>query len=358
MEKKHILNTENDRISVSFLATNQIIEENVIKPVEKEMRNGEMVYWGELNNYPQYIEDLYLNVSTFKSIIDGATDYICGNDIILNIPDMINKKGHTIKDIIKFIAKDLVKYGGFALNIVKNKLGTVAEIYYIDFKKVRTNKDHTKFYYTDDWTKSYGRLKCTEIESFWSGAPSSILYYTNDVNYTYPIAPISAAVNSCEMSKMISQLHYNDLNNGFNASYIVNFNNGKPTDEQKSEIEHNFYNKFCGPLNTSRPLLSFNNNKTQETTITKIESNDFDKKYDTLVEYTRQDIFTAFRCSPILFGIEQENIGFNNQEYNEAYQLWYRTFIQPRQQIIKDMFDKIFNVENCIDIEKFNLSLD
>jgi len=356
MEQTNTSNT-NNQIQISFLAIDQFVEDNIIRPVEKEIKPGEMVYWGQDNSYPNYIEDLYLNVPTFKTIIDGCVDYICGNKIINNSPLKVNKRGQNMTDIVKGISKDLVKFGGFALNVIKNQLGQVIEIYYIDFKKIRTNKENTKFYYTENWNKSYGRLKTTEIKNFYSDSNSTIYYYKNDVNYVYPIAPINAAVKSCEMERMITDYHYNNIVNGFNSSFIVNFNGGKPTDEQKSEIERNFYNKFMGPANASRPMLSFNNGKVQETTVTKIDKDDLDQKYTSLTDRTRQDIFTAFRCSPVLFGIEKENIGFNNQEYTEAYKLFNRTFIQPRQEVIKETFNTILGMDNAITIVPFSLDL-
>lgn len=352
------MENKNEQVQVSFLATDKYIEDNIITPKEVEKKPGEMVYWGTLNNYPNYIEDLYLEVSTFKSLVDGATDYICGDEIISNI-NMINKQGHSISDIVRYIAKDLVKYGGFALNVIKNKFGGVTNIYYIDFKKLRTNKSNTMFYYTENWSKSYGRLKYTEMPNFFSSdAPSSIYYYKNDLNYTYPVAPIAAAIKSCEIERMVSDYHLNNITNGFNSSFIVNFNSGKPTDEQKEEIERNFYNKFLGPKNASRPMLSFNNSKVQETTVTKIEKNNIDQQYTSLIDHSKQDIFTSFRCSPILFGIDQEKTGFSKNEYIEAFKLFNKTFVLPRQKIIINSLNKIFDVDNSIEIKPFTIVFD
>ena len=344
-----------NQVQVSFLATDKYIEDNIISPKEIEKKPGEMVYWGTSNDYPNYIEDLYLEVSTLKSIIDGSVDYICGDEIIDNIK-LINTKGHSIGDIVKYVAKDLVKYGGFALNVIRNKVGGIANIYYIDFKKLRSNKDNTIFYYTEKWDRSYGRLKYTEIPSFFSSdEPSTIFYYKNDLNYTYPVAPIAAAIKSCEIERLINNYHLNNIVNGFNSSYIINFNSGKPTDEQKAEIERNFYNKFLGPNNASRPMLSFNNSKVQETTVTKIDKDDLDQKYTSLVDHSKQDIFTSFRCSPILFGIDQEKTGFNANEYKETFKLFNKTFIQPKQDIIIKSLNKIFGTDNTIEIKPFNI---
>lgn len=347
-----------NQVKLSFLAIDQFVDTNIVTPNEKELKPGEMVIWGENNNYPDYIEDLYLNVSTFKSLVDGAVDYICGDEIINNTGKTVNKRGQSINDIIKCLARDLVKFGGFAINVVKNKLGDVAEIYYIDFKKIRTNVDNTKFYYTNNWNKSYGRLKLTEIQNYNSGEISTIYYYKNDFNYTYPIAPIAASIKSCEMERMINDYHLTNIQHGFNSSFIVNFNSGKPTDEQKSEIEKNFYNKFLGPNNAGRPMLSFNNNKDEETTITKIEKDDLEQKYNSLTDRTKQDIFTSFRCSPILFGIDQEKTGFSKNEYVETFKLFNKTFILPRQIILTNAFETIFGIENAIEIKPFTIRFD
>lgn len=360
----YTMNNDDKRVNVAFLAIDQYIEDNIVKPTEIEVKGKDFISWGDQNNYPDYIEDLYVNVSTLKSIIDGTSDYIIGDDIICNVAGFdvkVNRQGHTIKDIIKWVAKDLVKFGGFALNIVRNRLGTIAEIYYLDFKKVRSNKDNTKLYYSGDWGRSFGRVKYNEYPSFFNENEqgytygSTIFYYKNDVNYTYPISMFSAVTKACEIEKKIDTFHLNNVNNNFAGSYIVNFNSGRPTDEIKEEIERQFYDKFTGVQNAGRPMLSFNNSKDNEVTITKIEEEGFADKYKALSERTRQQIFTSVRCTPNLFGIPNETTGFNQQEYFEAYNLFDRTVIKPRQNEIVSAFDKIFGIKNSIEIKPFIL---
>ena len=180
--------TNKPNTNVKFLAIDQFVESNIVAPTEVNVKDRSFISWGEMNNYPDYIEDLYQNVSTLHSIIDGTTDYVCGNGIKVNVTNFetqINRRGETMEDLVSWIAKDLVKYNGFALNIVKNHLGTPAEIYYLDFRKVRSNKEGTKFYYSSDWGKSFGRVKYTEYDSFCSeegkDKPSTIFYYKNDI---------------------------------------------------------------------------------------------------------------------------------------------------------------------------------
>jgi hypothetical protein len=358
-------NNEKKQTNVKFLAIDQFVESNIVAPTEVFIKDRGFVGWGEVNNYPEYIEDLYQNVSTLHSIIDGTTDYVCGDSVkcnVINFEDKINRKGETIQDLINWIAKDLVKFNGFALNIVRNKLGTPAEIYYLDFKRVRSNKEGTKYYYSTDWGKSYGRVKYIEYDSFLTEEGdkkgSTIFYYKNDINRVYPTSIFSAAVIACETERKISEFHLNNISNSFSSNYIINFNNGRPSDEIQEEIEMEVYDKFCGVENSGRPMLSFNNNKDSETTVTKIDADSFADKYNALTARTKQEIFTSFRCSPILFGIDQEKTGFNANEYASAFRLFNKTVVEPFQNKIKSAFDKIFNTENSIEIKPFTINFD
>lgn len=353
------------QVSVSFLAVDQYIVDNIVKPIEKEFKDKGFIYWGEYNDYPDYIENLYKNVATLKSIIDGLTDYICGDDIEIKneiFSSFINSKGETLQDIIRYIAKDLGIYNGFALNIVKNKLGGIAEIYYLDFKKVRSNKEGTKFYYAKDWGKSAGRVKYVEYDSFFTEEgkkqPNTIFYYKNETNAVYPYPIYGAAVIACEIEKLINEYHINLVNNGFSANYIVNFNNGIPTDQQKEEIEYNFYEKFTGVENCGRPMLVFNNTKDNEATVTKVDTDNFADKYNSLADRSREQIFTAFRCSPILFGIDQQKTGFNANEYASAFKLFNKTIVEPYQKIIKKSFDKIFDTNDLVEFTPFTINFE
>ena len=361
--KKDIVKKE--KANVKCLAIDQYVTSNIVEPIEKFIKDKSFVAWGEMNNYPDYIDDLYQNVSTLHSIIDGITDYICGEGIETNLPSFFNytnKKGISIDEIINYIAKDLVKYNGFALNILKSKTGEISEIHYIDFKRVRSNKEGTKFYYSTEWNKSFGRSKYIEYNSFLSDEGkndfSTIFYYKNDVNRIYPTPTYGASVISCEIEKRINDYHLNNIVNSFSSNYIINFNNGKPSDEVQEEIEEEVNDKFCGSENAGRPMLSFNNGKENETTVTKIDVDSFADKYNALTKRTKQDIFTAFRCSPILFGIDQEKTGFNANEYAETFRLFNKTVIEPFQNKIIKAFDKIFKTKNVINIIPFKINFD
>lgn len=348
---------------VAFAAIDQYVVSNILSPTEKKTIGYKFVLWGDRNAWPQYIHNLYKIVPTVKSVINGSVDYVLGNNIKCNVSkfeDSVNKRGETWNDLIENIARDYYIYGGFAINVIRDKSGNVNGLYYLNMMNIRTDKDNNEFYYSDDWSKSYGRVKYTVYPKFNKDSrdASSVFYYKNDYNQTYPASIWEGSVKAAEIEKCIDEYHLNNVKNNFSGNYIVNFNNGQPSDAQKEEIESNFNEKYTGAENSGRVILSWNDSKDNETTIAKIESEDFGAKYDSLAKRVRQSIFTSFRATPNLFGIPTETTGFNSQEYEEAFKLYNRTQIRPLQIKIVDAIDKILGVKGSIEIAPFILNND
>ena len=153
-------NTEQNnppRRRISFAAIDQYVETYIVEPTEKEYSNREWVEWGTKNAYPDYILELYKNVPTLQSIINGNIDYIAGDDIaILPLqPEYengeMNRRGDTIREQVKDISFDYEKLGGFALQVIRGMGGDPVEVYYIDMGYLRANKECDVFYYCEKW---------------------------------------------------------------------------------------------------------------------------------------------------------------------------------------------------------------
>ena len=361
INKQLYIMDKNNKIQVSFSAINKKYEENIPQFVEKEGIK-EYILYGEDNQLPEYLYGLYNEVSTLRTIIEGTSDYVLGNDIKCNVSGFnveVNQKGDTLREIIKLISRDYLLYGGYALQIIRNKIGDVREIYYLDFKNVRTSKKNDVIYYSEEFGKKYVRTnKTVRFPKFVAEdktSPTSVLYVKNEKTKTYPIPRYSGALKSIEIERQISDYHLSALENGFNGSYIINFLNGVPDDEVKWEIEKNVSEKFCGSKNAGRILLNFANGKDNATTIDKLDVEDFGTKYESLNKWSKEQIFTAFQCSPIIFGSIAENKGFSRLEFTEAFELYNKTIVYNIQQMIIDNFDKIFGIKNSIEIIPFSL---
>ena len=369
-------NTEQNkpaRARISFAAIDPYIDTNIISPVEKFVSAKDLMEWGTRNSYPDYLLDLYNNVPTLRAIINGNIDFIAGDDVSIlpltqHLPNgIMNNRGDHIREQIKDISKDYEIYGGFALQIIRNLIGEVAEVYYIDMRFLRTNKEGNVFYYCEDWSKSV-RKDVVVYPAFmpnlnWDALDdearnrnaSSILYVKNVHTQVYPAPLYAASIKACEIERLIDDFHLSDINNHFVSSAIINFNNGIPDDDVKEQIEREFTEKFCGASNGGRTAFSWNPNKESATDIVEFEVKDFGERYKTLSDHSRQQIFTAFRANPNLFGIPTEGNGFANEQYAESFKLYNRTQIKPVQRMIADAYDKIYGQPKVLTIVPFSM---
>lgn len=365
------------RSAFSFAAIDSYLETNIVSPVEKVLAGRDMVEWGTRNAYPDYLLDLYNNVPTLRSIINGNIDYVAGDDVTI-IPlqeeftnQEMNMRGDTIREQVKDIAKDFEIYGGFALQVIRNLAGEVAEVYYIDMRYLRTNKEGDVFYYSEKWGKS-SRTDMVVYPAFlpkieWEKLSddernrhaSSILFVKNVHTQVYPAPLYAASVKACEIERLIDEFHLSDINNHFVSSAIINFNNGDPGQEIKSEIERDFNEKFCGASNGGRVAFSWNPNKESATDIVEFKMEDFGERYKALSQHSRTQIFTSFRAIPLLFGLTSEaNTGFSTEEFEQSFKLYNRTQIQPVQRMICDAYDKIYGQRGVLTIRPFSLGGD
>lgn len=350
--------------SVNLSALNPFILDNVTSPVEKEITGKDFVSFGDNNLYFNYLYDLYKETPTLNSVVNATVDYITGDDIVCNVANFetsVNNKGETMYDIIQKIAMDYVLFGGFAIQIIRNRIGEIAELYYVSFDKLRTNKDNTVIYYSDDWKKSYGRIKTTKFPKFNAKDinPTSIYYFKGNLTKTtYPLPMWNSATIPAEVEKKINLFHLNAISNGFMGSYLFNFNNGVPSDELKEEIEQNLNEKFAGAENAGRIMISFNNDYEHRTEPVKLDADDFADRYDALQKRTREQIFVAFRMSPTLAGIVTESNGFSTQEYSDTYKIFEKSTISPMQKDIIKVFDDIFSVKQSVTITPFQITFD
>ena len=362
------------RSGFSFAAIDQYVETNILLPTERLISNKDMVEWGTRNAYPDYLLELYNNVPTLRSIINGNIDYIAGDDV--NIAPLqpeytnseMNRRGDTIREQVKDIAKDFEIYGGFALQVIRNLAGEIAEIYYIDMRYLRTNKEGDVFYYSEKWGKGY-RTDVVVYPAFmpnldWGSLSdeeknrhaSSILFVKNVHTQVYPAPLYAASVRACEIERQIDEFHLSDINNHFVSSAIINFNNGDPGDEMKSEIERDLNEKFTGPSNGGRLMVSWNKNKESATDIVEFKVEDFGERYKALSQHSRTQIFTSFRAIPLLFGLTSEaNTGFSTEEFEQSFKLYNRTQIQPVQRMICDAYDKIYGLKGVLTIKPFSM---
>ena len=364
----------NIRSNVAFSALDPYLERNIVSPKETVVRGKDFVEWGDMNGYPDYLLELTKTVPTLRSIINGTVDFIVGDNVsIVPLhpdwkPGQMNKRGDTIAEQVEDLARDYETYGGYALQIIRDLMGRIAEIYYIDVRFLRMNKECDVFWYSEKWAEK-GKKDAVMYPAFrldiaekWATFTdeernrhaSSILYVKTTHSQVYPMPVYAASVKACEIERLVDDFWVNSVENGFSPSMIINFNNGEPTDQMKEEIEEEVTEKFTGPSNAGRFMLCWNKNKESATTFEVPQVTDFGEKYKALAENSRQKIFTAFRAYPNIFGLSTAT-GFSIEEFDSAFKLYNRTSVRPVQRMIADTYDKIYGAAGVLTITPFTL---
>ena len=337
--KNNKISSVANKVSIQLAALNPFVTTNLPTLTESNSGKGFVTY-GDDNRYPDFLLSLYDNVSTLRSVIDGCVDYVVGEGVFrdeecttpgIAVPD------ESLTELCRNITFDYYMFGGFCVEVLRNAYSGIATVNYIPFERVRSNEDKTKFYYSEDWSKSYGRVRSIEIPAYDPNSKDyrSFYYYSKNRRGVYPLPLWNSAIKAALTESKVNEYWLNGISNGFSSSALISLNNGVPEDEQKQEIEKYFTEKFTGSENAGRILLSFSPDKEHAPDILTLSTEDFSEKYKACVDRAREEIFIAFRAISNLFGLQKEGIGFNTQEYADAYTLFNKTVITPVRNIIK-----------------------
>lgn len=327
-------------------------------PQFKEAKGKEWVQYGEKNDFPNMLLELYDNAPKHRAIVDGKADLISGkgwnanNKLIsaltaaklVDFTQTINPS-ESLYELTKKISLDLELFGGYYIQVIYNNLRTDFDLYHVDFSKIRTNKSEDKFFYSNDW-KAYNQSEDKTgfkiIEKFDPNKKQSgIFYYKNyrPNQGVYPLPGYIAALRYIEIEKEIANFHLNNIKNGFVGGTLISFNNGQPTYEEQSKIERQLKDKHTGTDNAGGIVLVFSEGKDKEPSVLPLRTNDFDKAFESLNKTVAQEIFTAHRItSPQLFGIDGES-AFARNVIRDAAEFFQNTYITPKQQGIESVIN-------------------
>jgi hypothetical protein len=332
-------------------------------PVYKEVKGKEYIYYGERNDYPNYLLRIYNNSAKHNAIVTGKVDYICGNGWgvksedemekakVFGMIDKVNRKEESLNELTNKLVTDLTIFGGYYLQIIWTKAtGEIAEMYHVDYYKVRTNADNSEFYVSDNWIKNDNVNPRPDFDTYPAFDPnnptgSQILYfkeYRAGVN-TYSLPDYRGAISYIELDISIGEYHLNTINNGMFSSKLINLNGGKVSQEEEDRIEKQFQNKFSGSKNAGKFMLAFNDSKENEPSIIDLSGTELDKHFDLLNLTVQQEIFSGHKItSPMLFGIKTEGQLGGRSELRDAYQLFQNTYINAKQRAIEETINYLY----------------
>jgi len=350
---------EDKKLKFSIIETKKIM----LPEYEENTNTKTFVYYGADNNFPAFINMLYRESATIRAIIDGSVNYVCGNGI--EIPDEgakwreeINRRGDTVEDLVLQMGTDYYKFRGFAVQVVYNKLGEIKELYGLDFGRCRISADGKKVYYAKKWGQFTGKYKVYDAfnkEYIDPENPTQIFYFKDGARTCYPMPFWEGCFRDGMAEIEASKYVLNSLSNGLAAKTIITLPNtsGVLTEDEKKAVEKSIRTRFTGPDADSSFFLYWKDEEGEDLKVDAIQVQDESEKFSKIKASARENIFTSFRATPNLFGLQNESKGFSKEEFIECFALYQKTQIAPVQKKIERAFQKITGSE--LTILPFNL---
>lgn len=354
----------NEKIDVNLSIIDVERKYSIPEYEEKTYSADSPVSYGADNALPTLFYNCYKGSATLKSVIDGYVNYILGNDLLLSDKarefEAVNGRGETMREFVAKLALDYMVYGGFAFQIIRNKMGLLHSLIPLDFARCRRNESGKKIFYS---AKNWGKYtsKYQEYEAFnpYKTQDTAIFYFKGDFSKNvYPLPLWYGALYDVLTEIECSKYSLNTVSNGFSARYVINLpNSANLTKEQKDEIEKRMREKFSGNETDSNFMLYFAASD-KNLTVSKIDSDDLAERYTTLKDNARSNIYTSLRATPLLFGLPNASNGFSTQEYSDSFKLFSKSCIKPIQDIFSETMGKIFKEKDALHFEPFRIDFE
>lgn len=339
-------------------------------PIFREVKSKEWIYYGEKNDFPYYLIDLYTESAYHKAIIDGKVDYISGGGWAIKT-DKLNTEQkalsarileqpfgiYNLNEATLRWTLDMEMFNGITIHGVWSKDKKSASLNYIDMANIRTNADESKFFYTNRWFvqntsgervvnnkpdkeldwKVYDKYDNVKREGefiyYWK-AP----YPTQKV---YPIPVYQGAVRWINIDISLAKYFFHTVENAFVPTHLINFFNGEPSQEKSDAIERRIKEKWTKP-DGARLIVNFAKSKDTAADVQTLQMTDADKQYDAVRKFSEQAIFSGHRVtSSMLFGIYREGALGGRSELAFAEEHFQNAYITNRQHILENIINEL-----------------
>jgi len=318
------------------------------------------------DDYFNIITDSYNTSTTNAACIEGISDLIYGKGLFSK-DESNNEELQKLlpSDDLSKVTFDLKLYGNAAFQVVWNRDHTqIKKMYHVPVQNLRAEKIyddiHVKnYYYCTDWSDMKAQRNKRLIPSYGTSQEPMEILYIKDYSpsrFYYGLPDWVSALQFSFSEAELSNLHLNNIENGFLPLVMVNMNNGVPAPEERDTIEAMIESKFTGTRNAGRFMVSFNDDPANQPTVETITTENLHDKYAYVAEYAQDRILVAHRVtSPLLFGIRTSSNGFSSQseEMMTAFSIMQTMTIQPFQQLIIDALSKALEIGGFEDMELY-----
>jgi hypothetical protein len=315
---------------------------------EKKGIDGGYIKYGENNDYPEYIVDLYNKSSKHSAIIKSKVHYITGNGWsgeadAQSFIDYANRV-ESLDDLTRKVSLDIEIFGGAYMEVIWDLAGNLAEIWHCDYVKIRTNKDNTQYWYKEDWKDN--KVKPDVIAAFNPKLPTGkqILYvkeYRPNIGI-YGLPSYFAALNYIESDIEVSKHILGNAQTGFSASKLITLPNGEPNDEEKRNVDNRLRKTYSG-ADGKKYMIAFVNDISRKPVVDDLGTSDLTKedfgRIDSLIQ---TNIFSGHQVTtPSIMGIAEAGKLGSRTEMRDGYEIFKNTYVNAKQMHLESVFNML-----------------
>jgi len=318
------------------------------KFAEKKGIDGGYIKYGENNDYPEYIVDLYNKSSKHSAIIKSKVHYITGNGWS-GQPDaqaFIDKANRveSLDDLTRKVSLDIEIFGGAYIEVIWDLSGNLAELWHCDYTKMRTNKDNTQYWYKEDWKDN--KVKPEVVAAFNPKQPvgKQILYvkeYRPNIGI-YGLPSYFAALNYIESDIEVSKHILGNAQTGFSASKLITLPNGEPNDEEKRNVDQRLRKTYSG-ADGKKYMIAFVNDISRKPVVDDLGTSDLTKEdFGKIDELIQTNIFSGHQVTtPSIMGIAEAGKLGSRTEMRDGYEIFKNTYVNAKQMHLESIFNML-----------------
>ncbi len=313
------------------------------QPEYREKKGEGYMQYGDKNDYPNYLVDLFNKSAKHNAIVRNKVHYICGNGWVGN-EQFISKpnRSEDLNELTRKISMDMELFGGAYIEVIWG-LDRVAEMWHIDYTKIRTNKDNTQFWYKEDW-KDLKKKDYTVYPKFNpNNKQGKQIFYLKEYRpnggvYSLPV--YFGALNYIESDVEVSKHVLGNAKTGFSASKLITLPDGVPSREEQNEIHRKFKNTYTG-ADGIKYMLSFVNDATRKPIVDDLGQSDLTKEdFGRVDELIQTNIFSGHQVTtPSIFGIAVAGKLGTRTEMRDGYEIFKNTYVNGKQMFLESFVE-------------------
>lgn len=321
-----------------------------LQPEYREKKKEGYIEYGLKNDYPNYLVDLFNKSAKHNAIVRNKVHYICGNGWSgeSNFVKNVNRV-ESLNDLTRKISMDIELFGGAYLEIIWSSAGSIAELWHVDYTRVRTNKDNTQFWIKEDWKNAKEEAKIYPSFNPKVKADKQILYIKEyrPANGVYSLPSYFGALNYIESDIEVSKHVLGNAKTGFAASKLITLPDGTATEEEQREIHRKFKNTYTGS-DGIKYMLSFVNDASRKPIIDDLGQSDLTKEdFSRVDELIQTNIFSGHQITtPSIFGIAVAGKLGSRTEMRDGYEIFKNTYVNGKQMFLESVFNMLAEYAN------------